>query len=73
LSAVIRNGCFALTAQQSVKEPLGCTLIAARPQQNIDDITILIHGTPKILLLAVKSDEKFAQHTRYHRGVPVSS
>jgi hypothetical protein len=25
------------------------------------DITILIHGTPKILLLAVDSDEKFVQ------------
>ena len=36
---------LALTAQQSAKEPLGCTLIAARLQQNINDITILIHGT----------------------------
>ena len=52
---------LALTAQQSAKEPLGCTLIAARLQQNIDDITILIHGTPKILLLAVDSDEEFVQ------------
>jgi hypothetical protein len=52
---------LALTAQQSAKEPLGCTLIAARLQQNIDHITILIHGTPKILLLAVDSDEEFVQ------------
>ena len=52
---------LALTAQQSAKEPLGCTLIAARLQQNIDDITVLIHGAPKILLLAVDSDEKFVQ------------
>ena len=52
---------LALTAQQSAKEPLGCTLIAARLQQNINDITILIHGTPKILLLAVDSDEEFIQ------------
>jgi hypothetical protein len=50
-----------LTAQQSAKEPLGCTLIAARLQQNIDDITTLIHGTPKILLPAVDSDEEFVQ------------
>ena len=35
--------------------------IAARLQQNIDDITILIHGPPKILLLAVDSDEEFVQ------------
>jgi hypothetical protein len=52
---------LALTAQQSAKEPLGCTLIAARLQQNIDGITILIHGTPKILLPAVDSDEEFVQ------------
>jgi hypothetical protein len=52
---------LALTAQQSAKEPLGCTLITARLQQNINDITILIHGTPKILLLAVDSDEEFVQ------------
>ena len=52
---------LALTAQQSAKEPLGCTLIAARLQQNIEDITVLIHGTPKILLLAVDSDEEFVQ------------
>ena len=52
---------LALTAQQSAKEPLGCTLIAARLQQNINDITILIHGTPKILLLAVDSHEEFIQ------------
>ena len=52
---------LALIAQQSAKEPLGCTLIAARLQQNIDDITVLIDGTPKILLLAVDSDEEFVQ------------
>ena len=37
---------LALTAQQSAKEPLGCTLIAGRLQQNIDYLTVLIHGTP---------------------------
>jgi hypothetical protein len=52
---------LALTAQQSTKEPLGCTLITSRLQQNINHITILIHGTPKILLLAVDSDEEFVQ------------
>ena len=52
---------LALTAQQSAKEPLGCTLMAARLQQNIDDITILIHGTPKIMLLPVDPDEEFVQ------------
>jgi hypothetical protein len=52
---------LALTAQQSAKEPLGCTLTTSRLQQNINDSTILIHGTPKILLLAVDSDEEFVQ------------
>ena len=36
-------------------------MIAAGLQQNILDITILIDGTPKILLLAVDSDEEFVQ------------
>jgi hypothetical protein len=52
---------LALTAQQSAKESLGRRLIAARLQQNIDDIPILIHGTPKILLPAVDSHEEFVQ------------
>ena len=52
---------LALAAQQSAKKPLGCTLITARLQQNIDDITVLIHGPPQILLLAVDSDEEFVQ------------
>ena len=50
-----------MIAQQSAKQPLRCTLIAARLQQNIHDITIWIDGTPKILLLAVDSDEEFVQ------------
>ena len=52
---------LALTAQQSAKEPLGGTLIAARLQQNIDEITVLNHGTSKILLLAVDSEEEVVQ------------
>ncbi len=52
---------LALTAQQSAKEPLGCPLMTSRLQQNINDVTILIHGTPKILLLAVDSNEEFVQ------------
>jgi hypothetical protein len=30
-------------------------------QHNVNDITILIHGTPKILRLAVDSDEAFVR------------
>ena len=50
-----------LTLHQLAEEPLGGVLIAARLQQNINDIAVLIHGTPKIVLLAVDSDEEFVQ------------
>src|SRR5215831_9751050 len=43
----------ALTAQRSAKEPVGCTLIAARLQQNVNDIIILIHGTPRYCCCAL--------------------
>ena len=51
-----------LTAQQSAKEPLGCTLIAPRLRQNINDITILIHGTPNYRcwpLILTKSSSRY--------------
>ena len=51
--------CLTLTSHPSAEEPLGGVLIPTRLQQNIDNITVLIHGTPKILLLAVDSDEEF--------------
>ena len=47
---------FTLTSHQSAEEPLGCLLIATRLQQNVDDITVLVNGTPKILLLTVNPD-----------------
>jgi hypothetical protein len=46
-------------SQQPPKESLGCPLIPTRLKQNVDDVAILIHGTPKVLLLAVDSHEKF--------------
>ena len=52
---------FTLTSHQSAEEPLGCLLIATRLQQNVDDITVLVNGTPKILLLTVNPDEQFVQ------------
>ena len=52
---------FALAVHQSAQESLRCTLVASRLQQNVDDITVLIHGTPQILLLTVHSDEEFIQ------------
>ena len=50
-----------LTTHQPTEESLGCTLIAARLQQNIDHVSVLINGTPEILLLAVESDEQLVQ------------
>jgi hypothetical protein len=52
---------LALPPHQSTKEQLGCTLIAPRLQQNIDDVTVLIHGTPKIMLPAIDFHEDFVQ------------
>ena len=52
---------FSLALHQSAQESLRCAPVPSRLQQNIDDITVLIHGTPKILLLAVNSDEQFIQ------------
>ena len=51
----------ALTTHQSANESLGCALIAARLQQNIDDVSILIDRTPEVVLLAIDSDEQFVQ------------
>jgi hypothetical protein len=50
---------FAFASQQPLKESLGCPLIPTRLKQNVDDVAILIHGAPKVLLLAVDSYEKF--------------
>ena len=43
---------LALTAHQSAQESFGRTLVAVRLQQNIDNVPVLIHRTPKILLPA---------------------
>jgi hypothetical protein len=37
---------LALSSHQPAQKSLGCKLITTRLQQNIDDITILIYGTP---------------------------
>jgi hypothetical protein len=52
---------LALTSHQSTKESLGCMLIAPRLQQNIDDISVLIHRTPKIMLQPIDFHEDFVQ------------
>src|SRR5262249_3244476 len=52
---------FALVSQQSLKESLGCTPIPMRLNENVDDVAVLIDGTPKVLLLAVDSHEQLVQ------------
>lgn len=52
---------FPLAAHQSLKEPLGGALIPAWLNQDVNHVAVLIHGPPKILLLAVDSDEDLIQ------------
>ena len=50
---------FSLAAQQPSKESFRGALITARLYQNVDHVTVLIHSTPEVLLLAVDSNEDF--------------
>ena len=52
---------FPLAAHQSLKEPHGGALISTRLNQDVDHVTVLIHGPPEILLLAVDPHEDFVQ------------
>ena len=45
------------TLQQTLEEPLSGVPIAPLLDQNIEDDTILIHGTPQIMLNALDPDE----------------
>ena len=46
--------------QQTPEEPLGSFPITSLLDQNIEDDTVLIHGTPKIMLNAQDPDEHLA-------------
>ena len=52
---------FPLAAHQSLKEPLGGALIPAWLNQDVNHVAVLIHGPPKILLLAIDPHEDFVQ------------
>src|SRR5215467_10712533 len=43
--------------QQLAKEPLGCGRAAPALDQDVEDISVLVDRTPKIVLLAADSDE----------------
>ena len=50
-----------LAAQKSSKEALCGVLITMRLDQDVDHVTVLVHGTPQVLLLAVDSNEDLVQ------------
>ena len=52
---------FPLAAHQSLKEPLGGALISTWLNQDVNHVAVLIHGPPKILLLAIDPHEDFVQ------------
>jgi hypothetical protein len=51
----------ALTTQESSKESLCSALITLRLDQDVDDVAVLIHGSPQILLSAIDSNEDLIQ------------
>ena len=54
----------ALPLQQLAEEALGGSPIAARLNENIDHVTILINGTPEILTPTLDRDEDLVQVPR---------
>ena len=47
--------------EQLAKETQGCPTIAARLHQNIDDRSVLVHGSPQIVLDSIHLDEHFVK------------
>src|SRR3954454_4980423 len=52
---------LSLSAQESSKESFGGALIAARLNQDVDHIAVLIHRSPEIVLLSINSNKNFVQ------------
>ncbi len=48
-----------LLFQDLAKEALGGPLVSAAGDQDVEDITVLIHGSPKIMTLSANGDEYF--------------
>ena len=48
-----------LLFQYLAKEALGGPLVSAAGDQDVEDITVLIHGSPKIMTLSANGDEYF--------------
>ena len=52
---------LSLPLQELAKEPLRCTTVASRLDEDVDHVAVLIHGPPQILPLSVDRDENFVQ------------
>ena len=59
--------------QQSPEEPLGGFAIAPVLNQNVEDNTVLIHGTPEIVLHALDPDEHLIQVPFVARSWPAAA
>ena len=49
--------CGPRALQQLAKEPLSCGRVAPALDQDVEDISVLVDRTPKIVLLAADADE----------------
>ncbi len=52
---------FTLAAQQSSKEPFSGALVAARLNQDVEHVAVLIDRPPEVVLLAIDSNKDFVQ------------
>ena len=50
-----------LALQELAKEPLGCTPIATRLHENVEDVAVLINSVPEILSLTLDRDQELIQ------------
>ena len=58
------HGFLSLTLQQSAKESPRCTPVPTGLYEDVNQVTVLVHGAPQILALTVDRDEDFVQKPR---------
>jgi hypothetical protein len=52
-------GLATVVPHQPLEEALGCSPISLRPKVDINDLSILVYGSPQIMLLAIDLHEDF--------------
>ncbi len=62
----------ALSLQQLAEEPCGRPPIAPQLHENVEDIAVLVHGTPQILLPPLDLHEKLVQIPRVAHAAPAA-